>query len=142
MHGISWFTIRQKMQSSIDGLLLKIQKRPLSIRIEGVKYAVPPLIRRFPHRNYPHGVQQRLSLFRATPSFPTAVFRKATPGGISARFPTALHQPAVLWRERERLLLPFTVLFHNPNKRTVFCQGFSFKNLWNLSKSSWNVSPS
>ena len=36
-------------------------------------------------------------------------FGQATPGGISACFPAASHQPAALWREKERLLLPIAV---------------------------------
>ena len=58
------------------------------------------------------------------------MFRQATPGGISAGFPTALHQPAALWRKRDRLLLPIHVFYEvrrYPNKKFCFCQVFIWK---------------
>ena len=61
----------------------------------------------FSHEKCPHGVQQRLSLYRANPVLPyfcVSNFRKATPGGISVLFPTALHQPAALWGRQKPLL--------------------------------------
>jgi hypothetical protein len=87
----------------------QIQKSPLSKTDRGRNKRGTTSSSAFPHGKCPHGVQQRLSLFRATPSFPTECFRKATPGGISADFPTALHQPAALWRKRDRLLIPIFV---------------------------------
>ena len=44
------------------------------------------------------------------PVFPYCNFRKATPGGISVVFSTALHQTAALWRKGGHLLHPIYVL--------------------------------
>ncbi len=104
-----------------------MQKRPLSITDRGRKIRGTTSNLALLHRKCPHGVQQRLSLSRANPSFPTVLFRKATPGGISARFPTALHHPAALWRERERLLLPIHVFYETETmltKNFPFVKGF------------------
>ena len=100
------------------------QKRPLSIRIEGVKYAVPPLIRHLLTK-IPSQRPTTLSAVSGGPVFPYCFFRKATPGGISAFFPAALHQPAALWGKRRRLLLPFTVLQKNLSKNYGICQDYS-----------------
>ena len=106
-------------------------------RIEGAISTVPPLIRQNSHENCPHSVQQHFPLYRAVPVLPYCDFGKATPGGIWAAFPTALHQPAALWRKRNRLLVPINVLLlrcDNPNKRYRFCQDSWDKNLGILTK--------
>ena len=64
-----------------------------------------------PHGKYPYSVQQHFPLYRSVSVLPYCYFGQATPGGISARFPTALHPPAALWRKRERLLIPINVLY-------------------------------
>ena len=87
------------------------EKRPLSIRIEGVKIRGTTSNSASPHKDTLTASSNAFRCLGRKPSFSTALFKKATPGGISAGFPTALHQPAALWRERERLLHPFTVLY-------------------------------
>ena len=81
--------------------------------------------------SYPHSVQQHFPLYRAVPVPVYCYFHRATPGGIWAAFPTALHPPAALWRKRERLLIPINVFLlrcDNPNKSYGFCQALSGKN--------------
>ena len=76
--------------------------------IEGVKYAVPPLIRH-PLTKMPSRCQTTPLAVSGEPVLPYCYFRGATPGGISARFPVPLHQPGTLWRKVGRLLHPITV---------------------------------
>ena len=150
------------------------KKRPLSKADRGRENTRYHLWFSTASRQCPHGVKQHLSLFRATPSFPTALpedagskpplckgrwpegpegltipqsapltapfaqgalallrqrhFKKATPGGISARFPTALHQPAALWRKMERLLVPITVFWIILTNRWPFVKSFPANN--------------
>ena len=59
------------------------------------------------------------------PVFPYCYFRKATPGGISAVFPTALHQPAVLWRKAFAYFFPSLCYWGYPSKNKTICQEIS-----------------
>ena len=63
----------------------------------------------FSHKNTLTASDNAFRCIGRNPSSPTAIFRKATPGCIWARFPAALHHPAALWRERKCLLIPITV---------------------------------
>ena len=73
--------------------------------------AVPPLVRLHLTMQTSRRPTTPLAV-SGDPVFLYCYFQKATPGGISAVFPTALHQPAALWRKTERLLHPITVLYN------------------------------
>ena len=87
-----------------------------------MKNAVPPLIR-YPLAEDTLTVSD--NTFRCTGRarlFLLLLFRKATPGGISARFPTALHRPAALWREGGAYFIPSLCLPKYRNKNCGICQ--------------------
>ena len=73
-------------------------------------------------RNMASGRQTTALAVPGEPVFLYSCFKKATPGGISADFPAASHQPAALWRKTIAYLFP-SLRWKYGSKFHKFCQG-------------------
>ena len=107
------------------------QQKALRPRIgtEGVKYAVPPLVRASLAGDASACAVTHAALYRARPSRPTdrgAAFRQAAPEGISIDRPVSLHQPDTLCADAFDVLRSIKALtLLHCNRFSTGCQGHS-----------------